>query len=393
VILPRRRFLQSSTAGALFVRGGVSPTPSIGLYPLDTGDTGTQNHLALFNSWLGRTANEALLFVAAGSWAAMDAIMSSAETINLSGLVQIHWAIGLTVSGTTLAQVAGGSNDADFTGIATAILALQATGRIFIRLGWEFNGDWEYWASYGVEANYISAFQRVVGLFRAVSSRFYFIWAPNVTQGVPAGTGVATASATGGVGYTNGTAQPVTFTGGTLTTNQGAAAVATCNVALGIPGTITVTFNGSYSVAPTGFTLPGGTGLIPAITTNTGTVIVNPTNSYPGDAYVDCIGMSAYYDITLDSSDPSAAFGFQESSAYGFTWQIGYAQTHGKDFEMSEWGVNSDNKQVYINLMAGWLKTNGYKRHNYWDSNENFNGQLSNGQYPATGAAFIAAFQ
>ena len=73
--------------------------------------------------------------------------------------------------------------------------------------------------------------------------------------------GVTAASSSGGSGYTNGAAQPVTFTGGT-----GTAATATCAVTGGVPGAIVITSPGNYTVAPTSFTLPGGTGLTATIT-------------------------------------------------------------------------------------------------------------------------------
>ena len=84
--------------------------------------------------------------------------------------------------------------------------------------------------------------------------------------------GVTAASATGGTGYTNGT-QPVTFTGGT-----GTAATATCVVTGGIPGPITITSPGNYTVAPTGGTLPGGSGATINITSG-------PVNSFKFTAY------------------------------------------------------------------------------------------------------------
>jgi hypothetical protein len=73
---------------------------------------------------------------------------------------------------------------------------------------------------------------------------------------------VTAASSTGGSGYTPGT-QTVMFTG-----CSGTAATATCVVSLlGVPGAITITSGGNYSAAPTGFTIPGGSGLTPTITT------------------------------------------------------------------------------------------------------------------------------
>ena len=89
---------------------------------------------------------------------------------------KLIWSIALTMKGTALKEVAGGAHDADFEIAAKSIAASQPDA--VARIGWEMNGDWFPWAAGGVEADYIAAYRRVVGIFRKASPRFTFAWCP-----------------------------------------------------------------------------------------------------------------------------------------------------------------------------------------------------------------------
>ena len=128
---------------------------------------------------------------------------------------------------------------------------------------------------------------------------------------------------------------------------------------------------------------------------NTGT-IASVTKAYPGDAYVDFIGMDFYYDTTWDPKDPVAAWN-QKLTGYGPTspglnWLESFASTHGKPTAYSEWGVNSDTAGPYIALAQQWFASHNVAYQIYWDSNAAFAGQLDAGQYPDAAAAYVAAF-
>ena len=86
----------------------------------------------------------------------------------------------------------------------------------------------------------------------------------------------------------------------------------------------------------------------------------NPLDIYPGDAYVDNIGIDAY-----DAYPPSptlAAFNAQANATGGITWLYNFARAHGKTFGIGEWGVASgdgndgggDNAN-YIQFMRDWM--------------------------------------
>ena len=49
-----------------------------------------------------------------------------------------------------------------------------------LRIGWEFNGDWEPWAAEKDPSNYVAYFRRIVSLMRSVDGQhFKFEWCPN----------------------------------------------------------------------------------------------------------------------------------------------------------------------------------------------------------------------
>jgi hypothetical protein len=88
----------------------------------------------------------------------------------------VVWSIPLTVKGTPLADVANGLHDAEFEAAASAISEAQPNA--IIRLGWEMNIVSMAWFAKGQETDYISAFRRVVGIFRRHSSGFRYDWCP-----------------------------------------------------------------------------------------------------------------------------------------------------------------------------------------------------------------------
>jgi len=86
----------------------------------------------------------------------------------------------------------------------------------------------------------------------------------------------------------------------------------------------------------------------------------NPLDIYPGDAYVDNIGIDAY--DQFPASPTQAAFNTQANATGGITWLYNFARAHGKTFGIGEWGVASgsgnnggfDNTN-YIQFMRDWM--------------------------------------
>jgi Ca2+-binding RTX toxin-like protein len=124
---------------------------------------------------------------------------------------------------------------------------------------------------------------------------------------------------------------------------------------------------------------------------NVGDFGVNPENCYPGDDYVDIIGMDFYYD-KYQPTDPAAAWNYMVTRKYGLQWLEDFADKHGKPTGYSEWGVGFDNAGAYIEKAAEWFESHDVVYQMYWNNDSAFAGKLSEGQYPATAEAFLKAF-
>ena len=83
----------------------------------------------------------------------------------------------------TMAAIAAGTHDSYITTYAQAVGAWNKP--LFLRPMWEMNGTWfEGWspsASGGPSAaNFVSAWQKIVGIFRTHAPKATFVWCPNV---------------------------------------------------------------------------------------------------------------------------------------------------------------------------------------------------------------------
>jgi len=129
-------------------------------------------------------------------------------------------------------------------------------------------------------------------------------------------------------------------------------------------------------------------------TPNKGDGGMNPEDAYPGDQYVDVIGMDFYWDAQQSWSitDPVQAWNYFVNEKYGLQWHQDFAAAHNKPTAYAEWGVNTNNSAAYIKLAAQWFQDHNVLYQNYWNSNSNFQGKLSDNQYPDAAAAYKEAF-
>jgi Glycosyl hydrolase family 26 len=119
---------------------------------------------------------------------------------------------------------------------------------------------------------------------------------------------------------------------------------------------------------------------------------MNPADAYPGDEYVDVIGMDFYYNIQWNPADPRAAWDEMVNEQYGLQWLEQFAAAHNKPTAYPEWGVNSDGAGPYIERAAQWFASHNVLYQRVWNSDADFRGKLSNGQFPNAGIAYIATF-
>jgi len=127
-------------------------------------------------------------------------------------------------------------------------------------------------------------------------------------------------------------------------------------------------------------------------TPNIGDVGMDPTTAYPGDDYVDVIGMDFYYDTKYLGTDPTKAWNTMVSEKWGLQWHQDFAAQHHKPTAYAEWGVNSNSAGPYITLANKWFNDHHVLYQNYWNSNSNFQSDLSDGQFPQASATYKSVF-
>ncbi|MFK7696811.1 glycosyl hydrolase [Paenibacillus sp. HJGM_3] len=129
---------------------------------------------------------------------------------------------------------------------------------------------------------------------------------------------------------------------------------------------------------------------------NVGSPPLGPEGAYPGDNYVDIIGMDIYDEQNYSHiSDPEERFQYALTRPYGMNWHRDFALAHGKKMAYSEWGVGgngSGDSADYMELMYNWIDSNDVVYQTYWNATSSYNGRLSDNQYPQAGAVYQDLF-
>lgn len=137
--------------------------------------------LTAYESWLGHRTDGIQIHTGRASWS--DWIGSIGWIIDRWKAVDrtFYWSVPLIPQGATLADAGSGSYNANYANAAKKLAtAYPDAAVIYIRTGWEFNGDWQPWAAAGKADSYKAAYRQFVTSFRSVSSRFVFEWTPNI---------------------------------------------------------------------------------------------------------------------------------------------------------------------------------------------------------------------
>jgi hypothetical protein len=127
-------------------------------------------------------------------------------------------------------------------------------------------------------------------------------------------------------------------------------------------------------------------------TPNQGDQGMDPATAYPGDAYVDVIGMDFYWHLQWDPKDPVAAWKSKVGDPWGLQWLDGFAKKHKKPTSFPEWGIQSNDAGPYLRLAAQWFATHDVVYQSYWNSNADFTGKLSDEQYREAGRVYRTQF-
>jgi beta-mannanase len=120
--------------------------------------------------------------------------------------------------------------------------------------------------------------------------------------------------------------------------------------------------------------------------------------AYPGNAYVDVIGLDAYDQSWATPQTPSNAW--SSTTLPTLTAAQQFASSHGKPLAFSEWGVTirSDGHGLgddpyFVNQMVSWMRNgaNDVTYESYFDANASgVNSLITGGSFPNSLAAFSA---
>ena len=135
-----------------------------------------------FERWLGREIDGVLGYTGGSSW---DEIRSPGWFTDLWSRIDrpVFWSVPLVPSNDRngLRDAAKGGRNAEYRDAARRLASFRPRDeRVFVRTGWEFNGDWFPWSAAGHEKAFIGAFRHFVDSFRAMSNRFQFDWCVNM---------------------------------------------------------------------------------------------------------------------------------------------------------------------------------------------------------------------
>jgi hypothetical protein len=128
----------------------------------------------------------------------------------------------------------------------------------------------------------------------------------------------------------------------------------------------------------------------------------NLADYYPGDSYVDIVGMDIYDNSWNIYPGASAEFQDFSTQTWGLNWLVSFGAAHGKPLAIPEMGLGSGpsapnsgpivgNGQLsggddptFITDMLNWVAQNNVVNVAYWDYQSS---TIQNGQNPATAAA------
>ena len=127
-----------------------------------------------------------------------------------------------------------------------------------------------------------------------------------------------------------------------------------------------------------------------------------PLAAYPGDEYVDIIGMDVYdRSKSAEDADPAKRWQRMVNQPYGLAWLRDFAAAHGKPMSFPEWAVSArqqggarNDNPLFIRNMHEWIRTNNVEYHNYFefDAVDEKGAQLTDGGNPQSASLFQQLF-
>lgn len=122
---------------------------------------------------------------------------------------------------------------------------------------------------------------------------------------------------------------------------------------------------------------------------------------WPGDGYVDIIGLDVY-NQTWDKGvkTPEQRWDDLMNQSFGLKWHADFARKHGKPMSFAEWGTGTrpdghggGDDPLFVKNMAAWIRAHPVLYQGYWDyPAPDFNAEVSRGKLPESGAELRRQF-
>ncbi|HEV2713579.1 MAG TPA: glycosyl hydrolase [Gaiellaceae bacterium] len=135
--------------------------------------------------------------------------------------------------------------------------------------------------------------------------------------------------------------------------------------------------------------------------TNVGPASVEPDKAYPGDAYVDYVGITVFdQDWYPGWQDPRLRWQNLVNLPFGLLWHRDFALQHGKPVVFDEWGLSirddghgGGDDPYYVSKMFTWLNATRAAWALYFEfDKEDGRHALTNGQFPLAAKRFRELF-
>lgn len=132
-----------------------------------------------------------------------------------------------------------------------------------------------------------------------------------------------------------------------------------------------------------------------------GSAAVAASAIYPGDRYVDYMGMDVYDQYWgVNGQNPAVRWNAYLTQPYGLRWHREFARSHHKPMTLSEWGVveRSDNygggdDPYFVNRLRDWISANNVAYSVYFECDTTTSkSALSTGRFPESAAAMLRDF-
>jgi len=119
-------------------------------------------------------------------------------------------------------------------------------------------------------------------------------------------------------------------------------------------------------------------------------------DAYPGDAYVDYVGLDRYDQTWNSPLTPQVAWTDLTTMPNGLNWLSSFAAAHDKPITLPEWGVSirSDGRGLgddpyFVDRMMSWIASNDVAFTSYFDAHaRGQSSAITDGQFPDALGAF-----